>query len=683
MLTQCPECQTTFRLHVKQLKAAGGKVRCSRCHTTFDALDNLFDTPPVTVQEPPAAPEPQASPPFVTKTAPLEVDVPTPSGVEPEELPAAPPATPEQHPIAEEVAEEDKERVISIFDKPVPETPEEALDALISELKSSAKPRVHSVEEPELPSQAIEEPTFSDNDELFSTALEFIDEMATGTPIDAPPLEDRPAGELLPLVESEEEPEELNIEPVEEELTIEPVAEEPLPLFEPEEEPEELNIEPVEEELTIEPVAEEPLPLFELAEEPGELSIEPVEEELTIEPLVEPLAVEEPVDTSSETELDPLFGEATAEPPGPAEPADAFDLYEDPRNDPSNISNFFDEEPDGIAEQLLAESGIEVAVEPLFESASSEPELEEPSPIELDSVAEPGSSEDEFAAFFEATEPQVTEEPLPDDSIELAASEPEVEELLTDQDDMFDLFDEETTTLPSVEPIEIADEAALDELQPPHQIEEQAAELPPTRSVAKPSGDEMYLDTGSSEPPPPPEPAIAQPAASYTIPAELVQEKRASSSSTILWGLGIVLMCGALVLQYLYYFRLQLVDNPQLRPVLSAMCSVTGCELPPRRDLGHIELVEHLMQFHPTYEESLLITATLTNSADFDQPYPLLEVIMTDIEQQVVARRHFPPELYLNNFSSGDTFAAHSEVPLMLEVLDPGNRAVGFEFRFY
>jgi hypothetical protein len=472
---------------------------------------------------------------------------------------------------------------------------------------------------------------------------------------------------LLPLVESEEEPEELNIEPVEEELTIEPVAEEPLPLFELEEEPEELSIEPVEEELTIVPVAEEPLPLFELEE-----NVEVTTIETNDEPIVEPLAVEESVETSSETELDPLFGEA-----------DAFDLDEDPRNDPSNISNFFDEEPDGIAEQLLAESGIEVAVEPLFESASSEPELEEPSPIELDSVAEPGSSEDEFAAFFEETEPQVTEEPLPDDSIELAASVPEVEELLTDQDDMFDLFDEETPTLPSVEPIEIADEAALDELQPPHQIEEQAGEPPPTRSVAKPSGDEMDLDTGSSEAPPPPEPAIAQPAASYTIPAELVQEKRASSSSTILWGLGIVMMCGALVLQYLYYFRLQLVDNPQLRPVLSAMCSVTGCELPPRRDLGHIELVEHLMQFHPTYEESLLITATLTNSADFDQPYPLLEVIMTDIEQQVVARRHFPPELYLNNFSSGDTFAAHSEVPLMLEVLDPGNRAVGFEFRFY
>ena len=144
-----------------------------------------------------------------------------------------------------------------------------------------------------------------------------------------------------------------------------------------------------------------------------------------------------------------------------------------------------------------------------------------------------------------------------------------------------------------------------------------------------------------------------------------------------------LLLCCALVLQYLYYFRLQLVENPQLRPVISTMCNITGCELPPRRDLGHIEVAEHLMQFHPTYQNSLRLTATLANSADFDQPYPLVEVIMTDIEQRVVARRHFTPELYLNNYSAGDLFSANSEVPLLLEVLDPGNRAVGFEFRFY
>jgi hypothetical protein len=89
------------------------------------------------------------------------------------------------------------------------------------------------------------------------------------------------------------------------------------------------------------------------------------------------------------------------------------------------------------------------------------------------------------------------------------------------------------------------------------------------------------------------------------------------------------------------------------------------------------------MQFHPNYERSLLITATLANRADFAQPYPLVEVLMTNIDQQIVARRHFTPEQYLPNHSGGNSFPADSEVPLMLEILDPGNDAVGFEFRFY
>lgn len=43
MLTQCPECQTTFRITHAILRAAGGQVRCGRCRTQFDALGRLLD----------------------------------------------------------------------------------------------------------------------------------------------------------------------------------------------------------------------------------------------------------------------------------------------------------------------------------------------------------------------------------------------------------------------------------------------------------------------------------------------------------------------------------------------------------------------------------------------------------------------------------------------------------------
>lgn len=43
MLTQCPSCQTTFRVTSEILRVADGQVRCGRCQTQFDALERLFE----------------------------------------------------------------------------------------------------------------------------------------------------------------------------------------------------------------------------------------------------------------------------------------------------------------------------------------------------------------------------------------------------------------------------------------------------------------------------------------------------------------------------------------------------------------------------------------------------------------------------------------------------------------
>jgi predicted Zn finger-like uncharacterized protein len=43
MLTQCPSCQTSFRVTTEILRVADGQVRCGRCQTQFDALERLVD----------------------------------------------------------------------------------------------------------------------------------------------------------------------------------------------------------------------------------------------------------------------------------------------------------------------------------------------------------------------------------------------------------------------------------------------------------------------------------------------------------------------------------------------------------------------------------------------------------------------------------------------------------------
>jgi len=44
VLTQCPNCQTVFRVTSAILRAAHGQVRCGRCNTQFDAIGKLIDS---------------------------------------------------------------------------------------------------------------------------------------------------------------------------------------------------------------------------------------------------------------------------------------------------------------------------------------------------------------------------------------------------------------------------------------------------------------------------------------------------------------------------------------------------------------------------------------------------------------------------------------------------------------
>ncbi|HSW32089.1 MAG TPA: DUF3426 domain-containing protein [Steroidobacteraceae bacterium] len=51
MYSQCPDCQTRFRVTAEALRTARGTVRCGRCGSAFDALERLSDSIPAAVAE--------------------------------------------------------------------------------------------------------------------------------------------------------------------------------------------------------------------------------------------------------------------------------------------------------------------------------------------------------------------------------------------------------------------------------------------------------------------------------------------------------------------------------------------------------------------------------------------------------------------------------------------------------
>ena len=73
MLTQCPNCQTTFRVTTEILRVADGQVRCGRCQTQFDALERLIDESETVDPQAGRYPRPTRTPP---EAAPIEVDEP-------------------------------------------------------------------------------------------------------------------------------------------------------------------------------------------------------------------------------------------------------------------------------------------------------------------------------------------------------------------------------------------------------------------------------------------------------------------------------------------------------------------------------------------------------------------------------------------------------------------------------
>ncbi|HYC43715.1 MAG TPA: DUF3426 domain-containing protein [Noviherbaspirillum sp.] len=121
LATQCPHCQTTFRVAHDQLKLRAGLVRCGACKQIFNGIENLLrpeeleqaiNRPAHEVPHPaPPEPKPAPPPPAQEKLAPsVDFDLGDLSDLEPEP-PKEPPAPPKVFPDSSDttLAEAEKE----------------------------------------------------------------------------------------------------------------------------------------------------------------------------------------------------------------------------------------------------------------------------------------------------------------------------------------------------------------------------------------------------------------------------------------------------------------------------------------------------------------------------------------------------------------------------------------------
>lgn len=179
------------------------------------------------------------------------------------------------------------------------------------------------------------------------------------------------------------------------------------------------------------------------------------------------------------------------------------------------------------------------------------------------------------------------------------------------------------------------------------------------------------------------EAAVPHPAAVYFPPANGQQPvKRYHGLSTSLWSIGIIALLLVFVLQYGYFMRDDLVKYAQLRPWLEHMCRLLDCRVPPRRDLSQFTILDRQVIEDPDEPGALLVDVTIENNASFAQPYPILQLTLSDMNGRVVARGHFTHRQYLIHKPALDDMPPGKPVKAHLEIVDPSKNATNFEFSF-
>ncbi len=147
------------------------------------------------------------------------------------------------------------------------------------------------------------------------------------------------------------------------------------------------------------------------------------------------------------------------------------------------------------------------------------------------------------------------------------------------------------------------------------------------------------------------------------------------------WAFASMVLGLALVAQVLHHYRQQLARHPGYGPSLARLYAALGQPLTPQWDLSAYGIKQWGMVSDPQLPGTLRVRASVTNSAHFAQPYPLLQISLEDRFGSKVGSRAFKPGEYLGNAAqAARLLAAGESANIDLAIVDPGETAVGFQF---
>lgn len=157
-----------------------------------------------------------------------------------------------------------------------------------------------------------------------------------------------------------------------------------------------------------------------------------------------------------------------------------------------------------------------------------------------------------------------------------------------------------------------------------------------------------------------------------------------SALATAAWSLAILVLIATLITEYLWFNQPELLQNPQLQPLTARLCEWVDCERLQMRDPAQVELISRNVYTHPNEKDALMITTTMVNHAPYAQPYPNVQIDFSDVRGELIASRRFTPEEYLQiGTMQVSQLQSGAPVTFGLEIQDPGNQAITYEFSFH
>ena len=148
------------------------------------------------------------------------------------------------------------------------------------------------------------------------------------------------------------------------------------------------------------------------------------------------------------------------------------------------------------------------------------------------------------------------------------------------------------------------------------------------------------------------------------------------------WTIAALLMLLVAVCQTFYFKFDQWSRTPQWRPLYAQACNHLDCQLPQIQNLKQMTTQHLVVRSHPQLQQALVVDTLIQNLAEYPQPFPDLELVFSDLNDNIVASRRFLPAEYLSGELSGQQqMPSRAPIHVALEIVDPGPEAVSYAIR--